>query len=302
MSDKQASVCVIGGACYDIFGNSEATIIPADSNPGKITAACGGVGRNIAGDLALLGVPVELICGLGNDDNGQKIKEHCNAIGIGLRHSLICNLPTAVYLSLNQPSGEIYGAVGDMRINEALDPTYLAGCLDFINSCAVAVLDTNLAAEACDFLCENVTAKLFVDTVSAAKAGKLRGQLKKIRVLKTNLLEACALLGQDCQPEEAVSLLRQKGIAEVYLTLGAQGVCCSGGEQGLRLNNYPSEVINTTGCGDAFMAGVIYGELRNADLVGKARYGLAAAAICCRSMGSYCEYLSESELLRIVTG
>ena len=49
---------VIGGVNIDIGGHSFQPLIPADSNPGKISVSLGGVGRNIAHNLSLLGTDV----------------------------------------------------------------------------------------------------------------------------------------------------------------------------------------------------------------------------------------------------
>ena len=54
-------VTIVGGANLDITGAPFAALIDRDSNPGLVTAAPGGVGRNIAENLARLGVPVKLL-------------------------------------------------------------------------------------------------------------------------------------------------------------------------------------------------------------------------------------------------
>ena len=49
---------VVGGVNVDIGGRSFAPLVEADSNPGAVTVSLGGVGRNIAHNLALLGTDV----------------------------------------------------------------------------------------------------------------------------------------------------------------------------------------------------------------------------------------------------
>ena len=48
-------ICVIGGANADIIATSFSAFVPNDSNPGAVRLTAGGVGRNIAHNLALLG-------------------------------------------------------------------------------------------------------------------------------------------------------------------------------------------------------------------------------------------------------
>ena len=49
---------VVGGVNVDIGGRSHAKLVAADSNPGKVSVSLGGVGRNIAHNMALMGVDV----------------------------------------------------------------------------------------------------------------------------------------------------------------------------------------------------------------------------------------------------
>jgi pseudouridine kinase len=63
--NKDDYVVVIGGANVDIGGTPYNELIPEDSNPGRITVTFGGVGRNIAHNLANLGVNTKLITAVG---------------------------------------------------------------------------------------------------------------------------------------------------------------------------------------------------------------------------------------------
>ena len=295
---KTAPVCVIGGPSIDIFGTASQKIVPEDSNIGQISFAFGGVGRNIANNLAKLGIDVELVCVTGNDDYAEKIIEHCKKEGIGLNYSESVDQPTATYLSINQPEGDIYVSINDMEINKCLNIDFLSQRLDFINSCPIVVMDTNLSAETLAFMLQNVRSKIYFDPVSSVKAALMPKDLTNISVLKPNVIEAETILHKKGNIEELVNGLLYKGIKEVYLTLGKNGAYSANEKEHCQLPIYPGEVINTTGCGDAFLAGVIYGDLHNQDLFTKTKYGLAAASISCRSLGSNNEYLNETELLK----
>ena len=66
-------VAIVGGANVDIGGIPTSLLRSRDSNPGSITTTCGGVARNVAEDLARLGVDSRLITLLGNDQYGEMI-------------------------------------------------------------------------------------------------------------------------------------------------------------------------------------------------------------------------------------
>lgn len=84
MLNSEPQVIVIGGVNCDISGTPEEALRLGDSNPGSITLTAGGVGRNIAENLARLGRRVSLLTALGEDANGDFIRASCRVLGIDL--------------------------------------------------------------------------------------------------------------------------------------------------------------------------------------------------------------------------
>ena len=72
-------VTVVGGVNMDIGGRSAAALVDRDSNPGQVRMSLGGVGRNIAHNMALLGVDVRMLTALGDDLYAQKIGASSNS-------------------------------------------------------------------------------------------------------------------------------------------------------------------------------------------------------------------------------
>ena len=66
-------VTVVGGVNMDIGGWPGEVPVMQDSNPGVVRMSLGGVGRNIAHNMALLGMDVRLLTVFGDDINAQKI-------------------------------------------------------------------------------------------------------------------------------------------------------------------------------------------------------------------------------------
>ena len=82
----------------------------------------------------------------------------------------------------------------------------------------------------------------------------------------------------------AADALLATGLHRVFISLGGDGVFAAdrtGGQ--LRLPVLPADMVNTTGCGDAFMAAITWAYLQGTDLEGTARAGLAASAIAMES-------------------
>lgn len=294
-------VTVVGGVNVDIGGRSFAPLVAADSNPGQVSISLGGVGRNIAHNMALMGLDVHLLTACGNDMNGQRVAASCQELGIDLSYALRLNeMATSTYLYLTDPAGEMALAVSDMAICEKISPAYLAANLSQLQKARVVVADANIPAESLQYLAENCTAPLFVDPVSTVKAEKLRPILGKIHTLKPNRLEAELLSGIPIHDmgdvERAADKLLSTGLRRIFISLGADGVYAASHDGSIRMENIPGKMVNTTGCGDAFMAALVWAYLQGSDLEQTARAGLAAGSIAMESGETINPLMSDTAL------
>lgn len=285
---KQADAAVVGGVNVDIGGQPFGRLLPRDSNPGAVRTALGGVGRNIAHNLALLGARVRLVTAFGDDENAAKLEKSCQALGVDTGAS--GHFPgerTSTYLYIADETGDMALAVADMEIYRHLTPAFLSSRLQQVNAARVAVADTNIPAESLRFLSEKLTVPLFVDPVSAAKAKKLTGCLAGIHTLKPNLVEASLLSGVEIRETRdaaaAAEALLQKGVGRVFLSLGAEGVYAADGRHAGFFPPVKAKVVNTTGAGDAFMAGLVSAYLHGMDFEATVRFASAAAAVAAES-------------------
>jgi len=279
---------IVGGVNVDIGGQSDKALVSGDSNPGKVTLSLGGVGRNIAHNLALMGTDVHLLTAYGQDVYGQKIAASCVELGIDASHALkVADMPTSTYLYIAEPGGEMAVALSDMQVCERITPAYLTSNLSTLQNARVVVADTNIPAESLVYLAENCSVPLFCDPVSTAKAQKLLPILDKIHTLKPNRLEAELLSGVAISSKEdaekAAQTLLDKGVQRVFLSMGAQGVYVATQNEKLWQKNLPGELVNTTGCGDAFMAALVWAYVENLNLEQTVLAGLAAGAIAAES-------------------
>ena len=279
---------VVGGVNVDIGGRSFVPLVAADSNPGQVTMSLGGVGRNIAHNMSLLGLDVRLLTAYGNDLNGQRVAASCAELGIDMSHALqIPGAATSTYLYLTDPDGEMALAVSDMAICEQITPAYLAAHISQLQNAQVVVADANIPAESLQYLADNCTVPLFVDPVSTKKAEKLRPILSKIHTLKPNKLEAELLSGVKIETKDdlvrAAERLLEMGVHRLFVSLGADGVFAAMGDEKLWLPNLPGNMVNTTGCGDAFMSALVWAYLQGSDLKQTALSGLAAGSIAMES-------------------
>lgn len=278
----EALVSVIGGANVDMSATLNDAFIAADSNPGHVEVGYGGVARNIAHNLALLGARTQLLTVFGGDLFGGLLHDYCKQQGIDVHLSDRENSQrSGIYLCLNNHSGEMIAAVADTEIIRTITPEWLAKRSGELNLSDYIVADTNITEDSIRWLMENVTAPLFIDGVSTTKAHRVVNALRKAKLpylhtLKLNLKEALAVTETATYADAAQQLL-DLGVAHVYITLGAEGVYCRNAAEEKLFPALPGEIVNTTGAGDAFLAGVIYAHMKKIAFPQTAQYGLMAA-------------------------
>lgn len=264
-------ICVIGGANVDITATSAHAFQVGDSNPGSVQVSWGGVGRNIAHNLALLGDEVELVTIFGGGLFGPVIAAACRDLGMRIDHCEIAREGTnSFFVSINNADGELVGGVADMNATEGMTPAWLSGRLEAINAADVVVADANSSAEALAFLIDHCTKPLYLDAVSVAKSVRIRDAVARSRrkaffALKCNALEHQELSG-----------LPEAAIRRVYVSVGAEGLRVTESGKEYAFPALPCHVRSVTGGGDALLAGIVHAG-PEASVEETARWGLACA-------------------------
>lgn len=280
-------IAVVGGMNMDIGGSANTALRLRDSNPGRVTLRPGGVGRNIAHDLRLLGEEVCLLSAVGDDAFGRALLESCEALGLDMSMTLVRPRErSSTYLYVTDDGGDMLVAVSDMDITDRITPDALEPLLERLKGFDAVVLDANLSQAALNFLAEKLTVPLYADPVSTAKAARLLPILPRLTAFKPNLLEASCLTGEK-KPERAARSLLTRGVQRVFLSMGKEGILAAEGERLLRLPRDPELpvlVVNTNGAGDAATAAMVWADLHGLDLEQAARFSQMAGALTCQCL------------------
>jgi len=296
-------VVVIGGANVDIKGRARGAYVAGTSNPGEVTVSAGGVGRNIAENLARLGISVSLVTAIGEDANGQLLRQVCAGAGVDLAMAITVAAPTGSYLAVLDDTGELVSAINDMRAMEGLTPSHLAGCADRLGRADMLVADCNLPEDCLAWLCEFSAERglrLVIEPVSVSKARKLLslGSSLSIFAITPNAQQLMALSGGD--DVEAIAKLHRLGCANVVLHRGADGALVSDGIHIEKIDPVSvAAIADVTGAGDAAVAGLVCGLLDGRSLAQSARLGQCAAAIKLSSAQSVASGLGRDSLFRL---
>lgn len=297
--DGKPYVVVVGGANMDIAGKPAGPLMLHDSNIGTVRLSYGGVGRNIAHNLALLGVDVRLVTAFGDDAQASSLRAGCAAAGIDTTRSVsVPEGATSTYLFVMDEDGDMEVAINDMAILDELTPQVMEQRMDLLQGAAVVLAETNLLQETLAWLVSHVSVPLFCDPISTAKARKLEGLLGGIHTLKPNKLQAEMLTGTVIHDEQslfrACEFLLSTGLTRAFVSLGADGLICADHEHLVRLPLAPSTVVNTTGAGDAMTAALVWSYLQGFDLETAGRAGLAASSIAVESEQAVNPRMSEA--------
>lgn len=293
-------VNVVGGVNIDISGKSFDALRDGVSVPGRVLRSLGGAGRNVAANLARLGLTVALYSRVGADADGAHALTRTKAAGVRVDYVGRNAERSDAYVSLLGGSGELAAAVADMTAAESIDDGQIERWLPSLFDCRLAVVDTNLHADTLTNLIHRFRSAgiyCIVQISSAEKAERLGGLSGKADLIVCNRKEADALAAALASPAgeswEAVSLVTEA----LCVTAGAAELTLYDEHGATRLSPYAvNTVIDTTGAGDALTAGIAFGLFRAFSLEKSARYGLAAAAIALQSEGADSESMNRHAL------
>lgn len=192
-----SAVFVAGGLNEDIKARPLTTFTPRSSNQGRVYRAPGGVGRNIAHSLALLGAHPLLCSAAGNDSGGEAVLSATTAAGVDTSAVFrFDSFPTGTYLAIQDETGDLSSAISAMEIMDALQVELLRPLEPQVASAAALVLDTNLRTTSLAYLAHIAHrhgVPCIAEPVSVQKSARLASILQYCTWISPNLDELCAL-------------------------------------------------------------------------------------------------------------
>lgn len=299
-------VTVIGGANVDIQGSPNKELVMYDSNPGLISTSLGGVGRNIAENMSLLGLDVRMISAIGEDKEGHLIRDNARDRGINIEDCLFTNSHrTSTYMYIQNAGGEMIAAISDMEIANLLNERFLEKKLRKVNNSPYTIIDANLSESVIEFLTQQLNkTKLILDPVSTTKAQRVRNSLSKFYAVKLNKIEAEILYGHKLTSKKEIIKAGQYfvdlGINRVFITLGSKGVYYHDEAQHFFRTPFKCEVINVTGAGDAFTAAIVKGLACAMEAEALVDYCIGASTIALTSNETISTQVSHETILSLI--
>jgi sugar/nucleoside kinase (ribokinase family) len=264
-------VVVVGGANVDVKARTANALVTGTSNPGTVVRTPGGVGRNVAENLARLGSRVALVSTVGSDPDGDWLLEETAAAGVDVS-PVLRGGRTGRYVAVLDAGGELVVGVSDMAATDALGPEVLDH--DLLRSADLVVVDGNLPATTVDAVLA-LGVRVVIDPVSVAKAERISPLLsgnRPVYAITPNEDELAALGG-------SVERLHARGVEVVWVRRGAAGSLLSTAEGVVELMAPAATPVDVTGAGDAMLAAFCHRLMEGATLADAAAYGHEAAAL-----------------------
>ena len=280
-------ILVFGASVVDIFGicNNGIKYRIKDSNPGKVRMAFGGVSRNIAENMARIGLNTKFISILGDDEKGRAMLDHSELIGYDMRDSLILkNGRTPSYLAILDQMGEMVSAVADMESISAMDTDFIDSKSHLIENSQYTFLDAD-DPKNLEYLLKKFNGKtnFILDPVSSEKASKIKHLIGYFHTIKPNKNEAEILAGfcinTDEDLKKAGKYFLNLGVKNVFISLDANGVYYTDGISSGKVKACDVTVKNVTGAGDSFVAGLGFGYMNNMKIEDIVKFSMVMSII-----------------------
>ncbi|HEY7722337.1 MAG TPA: PfkB family carbohydrate kinase [Pedococcus sp.] len=289
------SVVVVGGANMDVKAHSAGPAQLHTSNPGVAHTTPGGVGRNIAENLARLGSPTHLVAAVGRDAFGEQVTAATREAGVAVDHVIVAEGSTGTYLAVMDSTGELLVAVSNMAVTDQLTVRQLSSCRELVAHADVLVVDGNIPPAVTAWLLDYAAAvgvPVVLEPVSVVKGRHLAETLnpdRPVLAITPNLDELSAIVEAPLPNTrqgiaKAARAVHARGVEHVWVRRGLRGsILSSRGEDGrsivTTLQAPPATAVDVTGAGDAMTAAFVHALLRGDPPAEAAEFGQMAAAL-----------------------
>jgi pseudouridine kinase len=175
-------------------------------------------------------------------------------------------------------------AICDADIVEKINIEYIKSKSYILSNSKILILDTGLTGDVIEYIVNNFrNVPVFLDPVSIKRSRKIKKILSFFDTLKLNRHEAEYLSGMVIRNredlEKAGEFFMNEGVKNVFITLSKDGVFYRSAEKSGFLASPDVHVVNATGAGDAFMAGIVYSRLSGLNMYESAIFSTGASIV-----------------------
>jgi sugar/nucleoside kinase (ribokinase family) len=288
-------VLVVGDLVTDVVVRPAGAVADGSDTAATVLITGGGGAANTATWLAAAGMPVTLVARVGDDAAGRERCAELTALGVRSAVVVDKSMPTGAIVVLVASDGErtmLADRGANLRLSPAdvdagfaaAEPTHLhlSGYSLLAAATRPAGLDALALARAAGLTVSVDAAS--VAPLAAAGPAAFRRWIDGIDLLLANAAEATVLTGVD-DPADAAEKLLATASAVVVKRGAAGAVWCSPGVR-ITVPAAATELVDSTGAGDAFAAGLLAAWLGGADPQAALHAGAALGARAAGHLGA----------------
>ncbi len=298
-------VICIGAALVDELFHATGELLLSTTTDASVTKTAGGVSRNIAHQLALLGVPVQLISVFGNDSDGDWLKSVCNNAGVLLDASITRKGLSGKYTGILNVDGSLHTAFLTNAAFNLITPEHLSRHAELLKTAAYLLADANIDIETAAWLLafSNETGIPFViEPVSVPPARKYKGvNLSGLHLITPNEDELPVLCSEKAFITQLqVEELLGRGVQNIWLHNGKHGSALYNKERSITLHAPSINVVDCTGAGDGSLSGYILGKHLGKEDIDCLKLAHTLSAEILQVNGAIATHLNQEKLLKLV--
>lgn len=303
-------VTCIGSANIDYTLSLNEKMIYGTSNPVTSSFSFGGVVRNIAENLARLDHKVSLMALVGEDNMADLLLDDSRKIMETFATDKVSQEKTGAYYSIIDKNGNMNVGFADMAINFKMDRSWILQHRKHLHLSNWLIADLNVQKTGIETLLEfsaQEQKQLILVGVSGPKMKNLPADLMGVHLLVCNLDESQAYFSTtNDNPAELCEMWLKTGLKNIVVTAGKNGSWFGDSntikrQEALYVKN--EDILDVTGAGDAFSAGVIHGMIQGQDISECVKIGTVNASLTIKSPFSVNKNLSkkliESEYIKL---
>ena len=263
-------IVVFGAVFVDIKGYPDNKFIPGGRNVGRVIQTHGGVSRNVAEDIANVGLRPTFVSVVDDNGTGEDVVGHLHRQHVNTDYILRHQDGMGTWLATFDHCGDVVASISKRPDLSPLIRIVEEHGDELISGADSVVVEMDLEPDLLDrifFLAEKYRKKVYAVVSNMGIAMERRGLLRKTACIVCNVQEAGMLFSEDYTGVSAEELriilsdrIERSGIPRMIITLGEDGAVYAetGGNSGICCST-KVDVLDTTGAGDAFFAGATIG-------------------------------------------
>ena len=284
-------IIVIGAVAVDIKAQSVGDLTRHGDVPGHTHVNVGGVARNMAKNLALLGAHVTMVSVVGDDEFGKMIRADLRGVNVNVDHlRTMPNQHTATWVGILNAHGDLEVGIFGGEIFTLLTPHIIAECATLFSRADLIAVDATIPRETIDAILSHAQSNrvpVYLNPASVARAQTVVDCVGDFAIITANALEAqvlCPTVKWSSSQiiksaANAAKTLVEHDVRRAIVTLGADGIVYADANETRYAPAHPTPIVDTTGAGDALAAMFLVCHLQNRPIEETLNRALDAAAM-----------------------